>query len=60
MRARTTADLTQAQLAERIKTDQGNIARLERGRSPPSIRNLQRIAEATGHSLVVDLRPIRK
>jgi ribosome-binding protein aMBF1 (putative translation factor) len=33
MRARTTADLTQAQLAERLKTDQGNIARLHYGDS---------------------------
>jgi transcriptional regulator with XRE-family HTH domain len=31
-----------SQLAERLKTDQGNIARLERGRSPPTIRTLQR------------------
>jgi ribosome-binding protein aMBF1 (putative translation factor) len=60
MRARTTANLTQVQLAERIKTDQGNIARLERGRSPPTIRTLQRIAEATGHILVVDFQPLKK
>jgi DNA-binding XRE family transcriptional regulator len=60
MRARSAADLTQAQLAERLKTDQGNIARLERGRTQATIRTLKRIAEATGHSLVVDFRPIKR
>jgi transcriptional regulator with XRE-family HTH domain len=47
-------------LAERLKTDQGNIARLERGRSQATIHTLRRIAEATGHSLVVDFQPIKK
>jgi uncharacterized protein len=60
MRARTSADLTQNQLAERLKTGQGNIARLERGKSQATIRTLKRIAEATGHSLVVDFQPIKK
>jgi ribosome-binding protein aMBF1 (putative translation factor) len=59
VRARSIANLTQAQLADRLKTDQGNIARLERGRSQATIRTLKRIAEATGHSLVVDFRPIQ-
>jgi transcriptional regulator with XRE-family HTH domain len=54
MRAKTNADLTQTQLAERLKTDQGNIARLERGRTQATIRTLKRIAEAPGHSLIVD------
>jgi transcriptional regulator with XRE-family HTH domain len=60
LRARTAADLTQTQLAERLKTDQGNIARLERGKSQATIRTLKRIAEATGHSLIVDFRPLKK
>ncbi len=60
LRARSTANLTQTQLAERLKTDQGNIARLERERSQATIRALQRIAEATGHSLIVDLQPVKK
>lgn len=60
LRARTTANLTQMQLAERLKTDQGNIARLERGRSEATIRTLKRIAEATAHSLIVDFRPLKK
>jgi ribosome-binding protein aMBF1 (putative translation factor) len=48
LRARTAASLTQTQLAERLKTDQGNIARLERGRTQATIRTLQRVAAATG------------
>jgi transcriptional regulator with XRE-family HTH domain len=58
-KARSAANLTQTQLAERLKTDQGNIARLERGRSQATVRTLQRIGEATGHSLVIDFRPKR-
>ena len=59
MRARTAADLTQTQLADRLKTDQGNIARLERGRLQATIRTLKRIAEATGYALVVDFQPLK-
>ena len=58
LRARTTANLTQAQLADRLKTDQGNIARLERGRTLATLRTLQRIAEATGHRLSVEFVPL--
>jgi transcriptional regulator with XRE-family HTH domain len=50
----------QAQLAERLKTDQGNVARLERGRSIATLRTLQRIAAATGHTLTVDFVPTSK
>jgi DNA-binding XRE family transcriptional regulator len=60
LRARSAANLTQTQLAERIKTDQGNIARLERGRTQATIRTLQRVAAATGHSLIADFRPLPK
>jgi transcriptional regulator with XRE-family HTH domain len=60
LHARTAANLTQAQLAERLKTDQGNIARLERGQSQATIRTLKRIAEATARSLIVDFRPLKK
>jgi ribosome-binding protein aMBF1 (putative translation factor) len=60
MRVRSAASLTQAQLAERLKTDQGNIARLERGRTQATIRTLKRIAEATGHSLIVDFQLLKK
>lgn len=51
--ARTTAGLSQNDLAARLKTAQTNIARLERGGSIPSTNTLQRIAKATGHKLVI-------
>jgi ribosome-binding protein aMBF1 (putative translation factor) len=60
LHARTAAELTQMQLAERLKTDQANIARLEHGRSLPSTRTLLRIAQATGHRLTVDFVPMTR
>ena len=50
--ARTAAKLLQIGLASRLKTSQGNVVRLEKGRSLPTTRTLQRIAKATGHELV--------
>jgi len=38
--------LTQAQLAERCGIDQADISRIERGSINPTMRTLQRIAEA--------------
>ena len=52
IRARKEAGLTQVQLAERMETTQAVIARMEGG-SLPSIRTLQRLAEATGTHLRV-------
>jgi ribosome-binding protein aMBF1 (putative translation factor) len=51
--ARTAAGITQYELAARIKTSQGNVVRLEKGRSVPTTRTLQRIAKATGHELTI-------
>ena len=48
--------LTQAQLAERCKMDQGDISRIERGATNPTARTLQRIAEA----LDADLRLVAR
>ena len=56
VRARMNAELTQEQLAERLKTHQGNIARLEHGRTQATVRTLKRIAAATGHRLIIDFR----
>jgi transcriptional regulator with XRE-family HTH domain len=36
-----------------MRTDQVNIARLENGRSLPSMRTLGRIAKATRHRLTI-------
>lgn len=59
-RARITANLTQVQLAERLNTVQGTISNFEGGRTQPNIRTLRRIAEATGHRLVVEFRPLKE
>jgi DNA-binding XRE family transcriptional regulator len=53
--ARTKAKLTQNQLAQKMKTSQSAIARLESGESNPSISLLKRYAEAKGTQLKVEL-----
>ena len=53
--ARTTARLTQEELARRLGTTQSAIARLESGRVSPSVATLRRYAEATGTRLAVGL-----
>jgi ribosome-binding protein aMBF1 (putative translation factor) len=51
--ARARADLTQEQLATRMKTTRTVIARLESGRMKPSMLTLERYAHATGHKLKI-------
>lgn len=58
IKARTEADLTQAELAERMHTTQAVIARLESGRVKPSTRTLERLAEATGMRLRISFERI--
>jgi transcriptional regulator with XRE-family HTH domain len=60
LKARISAGLTQQQLGERLHTDQGNIARLECSRTQTTVRTLKRVAEATGHELVVNFRRFSK
>jgi predicted transcriptional regulator len=55
VRARTKANLTQAELARRIGTTQSAIARLEGGRVSPSLATLRRYADATGAKLQISL-----
>jgi len=55
--ARTRAGLTQEQVARRMKTTQGVIARLESGGSKPSTRTLERFAQATGSRLRISFEP---
>lgn len=55
--ARTRAGLSQAELAQRMGTTQSVIARLESGKSPPSMRTIARFAAATGSRAVVRLEP---
>jgi len=55
VKARTGANLSQAELAKRIGTTQSAIARLEGGGVSPSLSTLRRYAEATGTRLQVNL-----
>ena len=55
VRARSRAGLTQAQVAERMGTTQSVVARLESGQ-PPSMKSLQRFADATGSKLTISLQ----
>ncbi len=58
-KARSSAGLSQAELARRMKTTQSTIARLESGRGRPSTRTLDRFAKATGHRLKISFEPVR-
>jgi ribosome-binding protein aMBF1 (putative translation factor) len=53
IQARANSGLTQAELAERMKTSQAYVARLESGKEKPSTRTLNRFANATGHRVVI-------
>lgn len=55
VRARTEANLTQEQLAERLGTTQSAVARMEGGRISPSIATIRRYARATGKRLEIEL-----
>ena len=53
MDVRNRAGLTQQELARKMGTTQPVIARLESGRIRPSMRTLERLAEATGSRLLI-------
>jgi transcriptional regulator with XRE-family HTH domain len=53
-------NLSQRELAELCGTTQSAIARIERGRRPPRIDTLKRIANALDCELIVELRPRTK
>lgn len=57
--ARTRAKLTQAELANRMGTSQSTIARLESGKTAPSLSTLRRVAKATGTRLEISFEPAR-
>ena len=54
---RNRAGLTQDELARKMGTTQPVVARLESGRSRPSMRTLERLAEATGSRLLISFAP---
>jgi len=55
--ARSRAGLTQQDLAIRMGTTQPVVARLESGHTHPSMRTLERLAEATGSRLLIRFEP---
>ena len=55
IKARLRAGLTQQQLAERMGTKQSVIARMEAGRPLPSLRSLQKYAQATQSKIRISL-----
>jgi len=55
--ARNRAGLTQEGLARKMGTTRLVVARLESGRWHPSMRTLQRLAEATGSRLHIRFEP---
>lgn len=56
--ARRRAELTQAELARRVGTTQSAIARLERGRTEPSLERVGQLLRACGLDLNVQLLPV--
>ena len=56
---RNRAGLTQKQLARKMGTTQPVVARLESGRARPSMRTLERFADATGSRLLISFAPRR-
>jgi transcriptional regulator with XRE-family HTH domain len=55
--ARKRAALTQRELAERAGTTQSAIARLESGRTSPTLEQVQRLMRLAGFELIVELAP---
>jgi DNA-binding XRE family transcriptional regulator len=56
--ARARAGLTQSDVAQRMGTTQSVIARLEGGKRAPSLRTVQRYAQAVGGRAVVRIEPL--
>ncbi len=56
--ARATAGMTQTQVAEQMKTTQSAVARLEGGKSNPSMRTLDRFAKATRTRVRIWFEPL--
>jgi len=57
LKARAEAHMSQEEVAKKLKTTQSAIARLEAGRTYPSVRTLRRYADAVGAELKIQLVP---
>ena len=58
--ARKISGITQKQLSEKTGIAQPDISKLETGNANPSVRTLQRLANAMGMKLKVKFQPIKK
>jgi len=58
IKARLESGLTQEELAKKLKTDQGNISRLESGRVNPTITFLSKVAAALDRKLEIEFKPV--
>ena len=58
IRARVAADMSQQDIAVAMGTSQPAVARLEGGKSNPSLATLRRYAAAVGAKLVIGFEPI--
>lgn len=56
--ARSRAGLSQSEVAQRMGTTQSVVARLESGKRPPSMRTVERFAQAVGGHVVLRIEPI--
>jgi transcriptional regulator with XRE-family HTH domain len=56
-KARVAAGLTQQELADRARTSQPAVARLEQGRVSPTFATLERLVAAAGFQIRLDLVP---
>lgn len=55
--ARKAKGITQKELSERTGIAQGDISKLENGNGNPSVRTLQRLANAMGMTLKIEFVP---
>jgi predicted transcriptional regulator len=56
--ARTRAGLSQSEVARRMGTTQSVVARLESGNRPPSLRTVERFAQALGGHAVLRIEGV--
>ena len=56
--ARARAGLSQSEVAQRMGTTQSVVARLESGKHPPSMRTVERFAQAVGGHVVLRIEAV--
>ena len=56
--ARAEAQLSQQDVAERMRTSQSAVARMESGRQSLSMASLARYATAVGRPITIEIRPL--